>query len=96
MLIFGDIVLKFGRGFVQCFGSIFVLRAPATATIICIQSKTENLFSEENKLPLSLCLSFFNFVSVIFGVILTLGKQIPMGYLSDQTSIMPVVKTVQE
>ena len=75
-------------------GSIVFLNSPATATIICIQSKT--FFSEKNNLPLSQCLSFCNFVSLIFGAILTLGKQTPKGSLSEETRIMPVVKRVQE
>ena len=42
--IFGDIVIKFERGFVQCFdcGSIVFLSTPGTATIICTHSKTKS------------------------------------------------------
>ena len=71
MLNFGDIVQD---GIVQCCDLVF-LRSPATATMNCIQSKTENY-------------------CVIFGVILTLGKQTPNSYLPEE--IMPVVKRVQE
>ena len=51
ILIFGDIVLKFERGFVKCcdlapMSNVF-LSTPAIATIISIQSKTEHLFSEK-------------------------------------------------
>ena len=49
MFIFGDIVLM-GIRPVLWLGSIVFERAPATATIICIQSKTENMFSDEKKL----------------------------------------------
>ena len=65
-----------------------------TATVICIQSKTENIFSE--KASTFTVWSFHNFVLVIFGVILTLGKHNPKGYLSEKTRIMAVVKRVQE
>ena len=60
--------------FVQCcdFCVVF-LSAPATATIICIQSRKS--FQQERKLPPSLCLSFCNLVLVIFREILTFGKQ---------------------
>ena len=88
MLIFGDIVLKFERGFAH-YG------APATATIIGIQSKIDNLFSEKKSFHFH-CLSFCNFVSVIFRVILTLGKQTLKSYPSEETRIMPVVKRAQE
>ena len=46
--------------------------------------------------PLVLCWSFYNFVSEMSGVILTPGKQTPKGYFSEETRIMPVVKSVQE
>ena len=60
---------------------------------ILYPEKTKNIFGEEKKLPLSLCLSFSNFVSVIFGVILTHGKQIPKSYISEEIRIMPVIES---
>ena len=48
MLIFHYIVIKFENSFVQCCdcGSFVFITTSATATIICIHSKTENYFSE--------------------------------------------------
>ena len=56
MLIIADIFLKYENEFVLCdfFGSIWFLSSPGTGTIICIQSKTENIFREKKKLPLLL------------------------------------------
>ena len=47
MHVFGDIVIKSETGFVQCCGcgSIVFLTASTAATIICIHTKTKNLFS---------------------------------------------------
>ena len=58
-MLFFYIVIKFERGFVQYFGfgSVVFLSAPGTDTIICIQSKTENLFCEKK---------IFHFPSTVF------------------------------
>lgn len=88
---FGDIVLKFERGSVQCCWSIVFLSAPGTATI-CIHSKTENHISQKKKSLHNILLP----LSIMCRAILTLGDQTPKGYFSEETRIMPVVKTVQE
>ena len=77
MLIFGDNVITFERGFVQCCGcgSTVFLIISATAMIICIHSKTQ---FKSSKIPLSLWLSFFNLVLIIFGVIVSQGHTTPV------------------
>ena len=95
--LFLQILLIFGRGFIKCHvcGSIVFPSAAATATIICIHSKTQNLFQSEKNLPRPLWLSFCNFDLVILTVILTLVKQIQKCYLKTP-GIIPVVKMIQE
>ena len=81
MLTFGDIVIKFERGFVQCFGcGPIVFRS----TIICIDSIMEIIFSEKTS-------------STVFELLyyLLILKQNPKGYLTEDTKINHVVKWVQ-
>ena len=70
--------------FFQCFGcDSIVFLSPLNLHL----PKNRNSFQWEKNTPLPLCLSFccFNWV------ILTLGKQTPKGYLSEDTSVMPGV-----
>ena len=79
MLIFGDIFLKFERDLCSLVTwPHCVSKRTSHSYNNLYPVKNKKIFSMKKNLTPSLCLSYCNFVSVIFGVILTNPKVFPL------------------